>query len=78
MSFGRVKPDSAARNMLQSGMFMQLNQHIKYCGKSQEINDDFRKNSFISVVNLDYKILDLVKLNEERAMLFRILPGIRV
>ena len=51
---------------------------LEYCGKSQEINDDFRKNSFISVVNLDYKILDLVKLNEERAMLFRILPGIRV
>ena len=67
-----------ARNMLQCGIFMQLNQHIEYCGKSQEINDDFRKNFFISVVNLDYKILDLVKLNEERAMLLCILPGIRV
>jgi len=67
-----------ARSMLQGGIFMQLNQNIEYCGRSQEINDDFRKNFFISVVNLDYKILDRVKLNEERAMLFRILPGIRV
>ena len=67
-----------ARSMLQGGIFMQLNQNIECCGRSQEINDDFRKNFFISVVNLDYKILDRVKLNEERAMLLRILPGIRV
>ena len=67
-----------ARSMLQGGIFMQLYQNIEYCGRSQEINDDFRKNFFISVVNLDYKILDRVKLNEERAMLLCILPGIRV
>ncbi len=29
-------------------------------------------------MNLDYNILDLVKLNAERAMFFRILSGIRV
>ena len=67
-----------ARSMLQGGIFVRLYQNIEHCGRSQEINDDFRKNFFISVVNLDYKILDRVKLNEERAMLLRILPGIRV
>jgi hypothetical protein len=78
MLFSRGSPDSAGAQMIQSGTYVQLKQHIRLYEKSQGIVEDFRKNSFILFVNLGCKILDLVKLNEERAMLFRILSGIRV